>query len=185
MPDHMASIVDWYGPFTGVGKEDLFKNARNAARADFGSGLYMAIGHAPNIAKGRTTIQYVGIADPLVSRLYESHHRLGSMALTAMWLGEIATAGIPGRRAKKTDPHLDIVEWAHAYFLRIPVNERKTINPPRSSCIVLNRWWATDYETPAERPAARWADILEYNVLRNTANLCWFGRKGRIVSKIV
>lgn len=185
MPDHMASIVDWYGPFRGATKSELLKDARSAARKDFGAGLYMAIGHAPSVGRGRTTLQYIGIGDPLVSRLGNNHHAMREISITQLWLGEVATAGIPGRRTKRAEPHLDIVEWAHAYFLRIPVNARKKINPPQSSCIVLNRWWQQDYETPTDRPAARWADVIEFDSIRSTVNLVWFGARGRIARRNV
>ncbi len=89
---------------------------------------------------------------------------------------------MPGRRAKRTNPHLDIVEWMTAYFLRISFNDRKRVNPPTTQAVILNRWWDTDYETVVERPVARWVDVIEWNPLKNTANLCWFGRTGKVIA---
>jgi hypothetical protein len=80
------------------------------------------------------------------------------------------------------DPNLDIAEWMTAYFLRIPFNDRKSLNPPLLSAVILNRWWRIDYETASTRPVARWADVIEWNQLTKTANLCWFGRTGRVLA---
>lgn len=124
----------------------------------------------------------MGVGDPLHTRLNGNHHKLGTFSVTALWLGEVSVAGVPGRRRKKINPHLDIVEWASTCFLKLPFNEKKRSTPPPISCVVLNRWWGTDYETEAERPVARWADIIEYDSARETANLVWFGARARVKS---
>jgi hypothetical protein len=102
--------------------------------------------------------------------------------MTSLWLGEAGVAGIPGRRQKRIDPHLDIVEWASAYFLALPHNEKKRAMPPPVSCVVVNRWWSIDGQNEEARPAARWADVIEYDRDRGTANLIWFGAKARVKS---
>ncbi|MGF7172758.1 GIY-YIG nuclease family protein [Azospirillum doebereinerae] len=180
----ISSVVDWFGPYRSL------KDARTVARQDFGGGLYAAIGwskiegRSPNQYRGRPTLQYIGIAENLGGRLTETHHKIGlrgNIEIASIWLGEVASYGVPGRRRKKIEPHLDIVEWATAFFLRTQYNEMKR-TPPRCSCFVLNRWWSTDYETSIDRPVSRWADVIEYNIYTGSANLCWFGRNGRVKS---
>lgn len=178
----MATVVDWFGPYTGTDRTELLQTARTAAQADYGRGLYAAVGHGLQVRRGPRTLLYMGVGDPLHTRLHAGHHKLGAFSLTSLWLGEVSVAGVPGRRRKKINPHLDIVEWASAYFLQLPFNERKRSRPPPVSCVILNRWWGPDYETEAERPVARWADIIEYDAARGSANLVWFGTRARVKS---
>lgn len=182
MADNIASIVDWYGPYTPQAGKGAIAVAQAAAKSDYGAGLYAAIGHGQSVRRGPHKLLYVGMSDNLFARLTPQHHALGGLSIAGIWLGEVATAGIPGRRTKRVDPHLDMIEWMTAYFLRMPFNERKRVNPPPSSSIVLNRWWQKDYETPGVRPVARWADVMEWSHWRRSANLCWFGAKSRVVS---
>lgn len=179
MADNIASVVDWFGPFTGETRDEMLKEARKAGRAHFGDGLYAAVGHGLTVRRGPRTLLYMGVGAPLYSRLIPTHHKLSKVSITSLWLGEISVAGIPGRRKKKINPHLDWVEWASVHFLKLPFNNRKRTRPP-GSCVVINRWWSTDYETEQARPAARWADVIEYDATRGTANLVWFGAKGRV-----
>lgn len=153
--------------------------AAQKASGDIGNGLYVAVGHGLAVRRGPRTMLYMGVGAPLSLRLTPQHHKLSTISITSIWLGEVAVAGIPGRRKKKINPHLDLVEWASIFFMKLPHNQRKN-TPPFRSCVVVNRWWGTDYETEMERPAARWADIIEYDAVRRTANLVWFGSKGRV-----
>lgn len=180
MVENMATIVDWYGPFGGQGTTAI-SAASAAAKKDFGPGLYIAVGHSQRVRRGPVTLLYAGISADLATRVTPGHETLSKLSISTLWLGEIGTAGIPGRRAKRTDPHLDTVEWMTAYFLRVPYNDRKRVNPPPLSAVVLNRWWKPDYETPVERPVARWADVIEWNAINRTANLCWFGKRPKVV----
>ena len=182
MASNIATVVDWFGPYTGPTREELLRNARQAARKDYDHGLYAAIGHGLKVRRGPRTLLYMGVGDPLFTRLDGKHHKLSTFSLTSLWLGEVSVAGVPGRRIKKINPHLDIVEWASAYFLRPPFNERKHRTEPPMSCVVVNRWWGTDYNTKADRPVARWADIIEFDADRKSANLVWFGARGRVKS---
>ena len=134
MADSIATIVDWYGPYKSVAA------AQSAARSDYTAGLYVVVGHGEEKRRGPLQMLYVGISDNLVSRMGSTHSTLNKLSIGSLWLGEIATAGIPGRRQKRTDPHLDIVEWMTAYFLRIPFSQKKVVNPPDLSAVVSNRW---------------------------------------------
>lgn len=182
MAENIASVVDWFGPYIRAADGDPFKHARSAAQNDFGRGLYVAVGYKMGLQRGPRRLLYIGVGDPLHTRLNQNHHKLNSFFITSLWLGEISVAEVPGRRLKKINPHLDAVEWAIAYFLKLPFNQRKSVNPPEISCVVVNRWWATDYETEAIRPASRWADVVEFDAFRGTANLVWFGTRARVKS---
>jgi hypothetical protein len=182
LAENIATVVDWFGPYVGSDRTTLLQTARTAAQADYGRGLYAAVGHGLEVRRGPRTLLYMGVGDPLYTRLNGSHHKLSTFSLSSLWLGEVSVAGVPGRRRKKINPHLDIVEWASTYFLECPFNERKRRTPPHTSCVVVNRWWGIDYETEAERPVARWADIIEYDAARGTANLVWFGARARVKS---
>lgn len=182
MAENIATVVNWYGPFTGSDPVDLLKRAQAAAKKDFAiKGLYAAVGYKGPIRRGPRTLLYVGVGNPLADRLVPRHHRLGTISLESLWLGEVDVPGIPGRRKKRIDPHLDAVEWSLAYFLEILHNVRKRRTPPPVSCVVLNRWWRKDdYETETPRPVARWPDLVEYDSWRGTANLVWFGKRARV-----
>ena len=182
MPENMATIVDWYGPYNSTTSTPAMVRAQAAAQKDYGRGLYVAIGHGKELRPGPLKLLYVGISENLGTRLGSGHSTLAGLSISSMWLGEIGTAGIPGRRLKRTDPHLDTVEWMTAHFLRVPHNERKTVNPPPLSAVVLNRWWGIDYETSMDRPVARWADVIEWNSTNGTANLCWFGSRAKVIA---
>jgi hypothetical protein len=178
--EYVATVIDWFGPYTGTGRDDLLKKARKKAQNDYGNGLYAAVGHGIKVRPGPRTLLYMGVGAPLRDRLKPGHHKLSNVSISSLWLGEVSVAGIPGRRKKKIAPHLDVVEWASVYFLEIPFNERKRVKPPPVSCVVVNKWWGTDYKTEADRPTAGWADVIEYDAVKGAANLVWFGSRGRI-----
>lgn len=180
MAENVATFVDWYGKY-----RTMQQAQSGAQELNLLQGLYAAVGYTEGIARGPLTLLYVGVAENLTARLTSAHHKLGSNAshgasITGIWLGEVAVAGIPGRRRKRLNPHLDSVEWALAYFLKPALNQKKSITPPDSSCVVLNRWWGLDWESEANRPVARWADIVEYDSYKGTANLVWFGKRARV-----
>ena len=83
--------------------------------------------------------------------------------LSEIWLGEVASIGIPGKKKQATDLRLDLSEWCHSYFLQLPLNDKKTVNPPKEPVTIINRWWFTDYETKRNRrPHPDWPDIIDY-----------------------
>lgn len=156
MQKAIAIIVDWFGPYS-------LPAAREAAHNDFGAGAYVAIGRQKY--KRSSSIQYIGISSSnLYQRLNGDHHkiRLITKALT-IWLGEVASTGISGPKQKRTDFLLDLVEWVHAFFLELPLNDRKGLTPSRRAVTVVNRWWATDSITPKrKRPRSDWPIIIDY-----------------------
>ena len=171
---HLAVVVDWYGPYA-------VKDALKAARYDYNSGLYIGIGKR-HYQHGQSTIQYIGLSRKLGIRLLQ-HHKLPEIRRDAkIWLGEVGTAEIPGPKCKCTPVSLDAVEWLHAYFLHLPLNERKKKRPPDRASTVLNRWWRVDYETQwVRRPHPSWPDIIDYLGPDNPAKIVWFGGKQKRV----
>lgn len=169
--NHIAIVIDWFGPYNSIA------GAQAVARKDYGGGLYMAIGKQ-RYQKKPATLQYIGIANELSFRVSESHQKLTEVAQSLkIWLGEVASTGIPGRKSQVIDLRLDLAEWAHAYFLELPLNDKKTINPPKYPVTVINRWWFKDYETKRNRrPHSCWPDIIDYWGKEHGARLAWHGR---------
>ena len=160
-----AIVIDWYGPY-----KDL-PYARKAASKDFEAGLYMAIGKTED--KGKKKLQYIGLTKNLSSRITNSHHKLCEITGDfEIWLGEVASVGIPGKKKQVTDTRLDLAEWAHIFFLKLPLNERKRV-PPKDTVTVLNRWWFPDYERGRKRrPHTDWPDVIDY--WEGGAKIAWF-----------
>lgn len=163
--------INWYGPYLSV------EAARISAKADYAHGLYLCLGKTAY--QRRRSLQYIGLARLLGSRLTSQHHKLHDVSREQqIWLGEIATAEPSGRRFKATPATLDYAEWLHARFLRLPLNDKKTKSLPPRSVTVLNRWWSTDYETPRRRrPHPDWPDLIDYPAYNLPGRLVWFGRR--------
>jgi hypothetical protein len=172
MGKHIAIVVDWFGPYTTI------KAASEAAKADFRAGLYMCIGKVAH-QKSPSRLQYVGISSELWKRVGPAHTTLQKVSqFRLIWLGEIATVGVPGRKQKVTDVCLDLAEWAHAYFLRLPLNSQKTAYPPDKPVTVLNRWWRKNLTPRNNRPHPEWPDIIDF------AGKEYGARVGRLGGKI-
>src|SRR6266498_833520 len=144
----IVAVVEWYGPYS---KEDA-----QSASFEYEDGIYLAVGKQQY--QHAVQLQYVGLATDLASRINGYHHKLPLITRELdIWLGEVVSPRTPGRKIKVTDRMLDLSEWAHAYFLQLPLNQRKTINPPDLPITVYNRWWKTDFETPRKhRPHPDW-----------------------------
>ena len=170
------AVVDWYGPYT-------LDDARTAA-SDFCDGLYMAIGKRPY--QRTVQLQYIGLASNLSIRLRNHHHKLSQITRQKeVWLGEIATPRRSGPKIKATDQMLDLVEWAHIYFLQLPPNDKKREQPPDYPITVYNRWWREDYSTAHDRrPNKQWPDLIDFLDSESPAKVVWFG-KSPIVQPVV
>jgi hypothetical protein len=180
MADSIATVVNWYGPYKGSSEVEVLAKAKRAAKDEWSKGLYAAIGSGETLQRGARRLLYMGVGNPLHSRLVPQHHQLSKLSLRQIWLGEVGVPGIPGKRPKKIDTHLDMVEWASAFFLELPFNKKKRQNPPGTSCVVVNRWWETDFETSSAKPLRSWPDIIEYDVDKKLGNLVWFAPTRRI-----
>jgi len=165
----IVAVIEWYGPYS-------LEEARTAS-FDYKDGIYLALGKTKNQRSSR--LQYVGLAADLPARLNGYHHKLPLITREqAIWLGEVVSPRTPGRKIKVTDRMLDLSEWAHAYFLQLPLNNKKKAYPPDRPITVYNRWWRRDYETPyKKRPHKEWPDIIDYLGADYNAKLIWFGGK--------
>lgn len=165
----LVALVDWYGPYS---LEEALP-----ASFDYGDGLYAFIGKRSY--QRQTSLQYIGLASNLARRLSSNHHKLPAVTKDLqLWLGEVASPRSPGRKIKVTDRMLDLAEWAHVYFLQLPLNDKKKASPPDLPITVYNRWWRTDYETRhKKRPHADWPDIIDYPGNEYDGKLVWFGGK--------
>ena len=172
----VVAVVEWFGPYS-------FDEARSAA-FDYNDGIYCALGKTKYQRESR--IQYVGLASNLRSRINGFHHALPLITRDQeLWLGEVASPRTPGRKIKTTDRMLDLAEWAHAYFLQVPLNTKKKATPPDRPITVYNRWWRTDFETPyRRRPHSEWPDIIDFLGYDYPAKLVWFGGR-QLVQDVV
>lgn len=170
MAKHLVIAVDWYGPYKSLDE------ARGVI-ADFeAAGLYLALGRTePEEPLG---LQYVGISTTLATRVGNGHHKLGLIDDIQIWLGEVGTARPSGRQIKKTPATLDYAEWLMAFFVRFPLNDKKTKNAPDVPVTLLNRWWKKDYETPYHRrPHPEWPDLIDYLGYYYPTKIVWFGKR--------
>lgn len=164
----LTAIIDWFGPYT-------LEEAREATKFDYEDGLYMLIGKQPY--QRQTSIQYVGIAKSLKNRLNSRHPAVKKIPRELeVWLGEVASPRTPGKKMKVTDSMLDLAEWAHAYYLQLPLNINKCKTPPYRAITTYNRWWKTDYETMhRKRPHADWPDFIDHYGDSYPSKVVWFG----------
>jgi hypothetical protein len=164
------AIIEWYGPYT-------LEEAKFVSKSDYGDGLYMVIGKIKDEDSSR--LQYIGIAKNINTRLNGQHHKIPNVIGDPyIWLGEIVSPRTPGRKIKVTDRMLDLAEWAHAYFLQLPLNTAKKKQPPDREIIVYNRWWQKDYITPyRKRPHNEWPDIIDFLGNQYNSKVVWFGSK--------
>lgn len=106
-----VALVNWFGPHS---LDDVAPSS-----FDFDDGLYMALGKCHYERK--VSLQYMGLSSSLSRRLNNAHHKLGQVKNdVSIWLGEVESPRTPGRKIKVTDRMLDLVEWAHIYFLDLP-----------------------------------------------------------------
>ena len=170
MEKHVSTVIDWRGSY------DL-KEAQKVTWHEDNNGLYMFIGRTKGQRKDR--LQYVGIAEKyLYDRFHKDHHIIKQLDpdTLSIWIGEITSAGIPGKKPKKIGTAIDLSEWAMAYFLQLPLNDKKTKNPPTDAVSVYNRWWKKDYETPRRRPRNDWPDLIDFVGHDYDSRLMWSGR---------
>lgn len=166
----IVSVIDWVGPYS-------WSEAASAS-ADYEDGVYLAIGKTKRQRYSR--LQYIGLASNLSSRINGYHHKLEKITRDLeIWLGEVVSPRTPGKKLKVTDRMLDLSEWAHAYFLQLPLCERKTANPPDGAITVYNRWWnKRSDDTPCKkRPHKDWPDFIEFIGPEYDAKTVWFGRR--------
>ncbi len=175
---HLMILVEWFGPYSSIAE------ACSAAKRSFDGGLYLAIGRKP-YQRAVKRPQYVGIGNPLHTRMTPSHHKLSLLHPKGLelWMGEVQTAEPSGHKSKVTAATLDHAEWLHARFMRLPLNEMKTKGRPQRSVSVLNRWYNTEFdgEKPQKRPHPDWPDFIDFLDDELPARAQWFNeRKNRV-----
>lgn len=163
----VVAVIDWYGPYT--------LEQAQMATFNYDDGIYIAVGKLKD--QPVSQIQYVGLASNLQKRLNGAHHKLPLITHgMALWLGDVVSPRTPGRKIKVTDRMLDLAEWAHSYFLQLPLNVKKKNTPPDRPITVYNKWWRTDFETPHQkRPHKDWPDIIDFMGAAYKTKLVWFG----------
>ena len=170
---HLVVGIDWYGPFE-IGE------AYRAAYDFHAGGLYLCIGKTVGTHKRK--IQYIGKSNTkLYTRITDRHHKLRLVTRDrSIWLGEIATGNVPGRKKVATPVSLRMAEWAIARLLKLPLNDRLQNSLPKRPVTVLNRWWKIDYMTPrVQRPHNEWPDLIDYLGSEYRARNVWFGNPGK------
>jgi hypothetical protein len=96
MQKHVAIIIDWYGPYS-------LTEAKKVAKESFGAGVYVALGKQ-KYKRGPSLFQYIGISSNLTQIINPDHDKLALITRNRiLWLGEVASTGIPGPKNKKTD----------------------------------------------------------------------------------
>ena len=173
MQKHVAIIIDWYGPYT-------LTDAKKVAKESFGTGVYVALGKQ-KYKKGPSLFQYIGISSNLAKRINEDHDKLALITRNRiLWLGEVASTGIPGPKNKNTDIQLDLAEWAHIFFLKPKLNNKKLCFPPYRGLTVINRWWQKDFETNrTRRPHNNLPDMIDYFGPGYGARIVWGNKVNR------
>ena len=171
---HLVVGIDWYGPY-------CLDAAKSAAEGDYDGGLYLCIGKTRGQHHRR--LQYIGKSnEKLHARLSGNHHKLKNVTRERkIWLGEIATGNVPGRKKHATPQSLQMAEWATARFLKLPLNDNLSESLPSRPVTVLNRWWKTDYKTPRfKRPHPEWPDMIDFLGADYRARNVWFGSPGKL-----
>ena len=173
MQKHVAIIIDWYGPYS-------LTDAKRVAKESFGAGVYVALGKLKH-KRGPSLFQYIGISSNLTQRIKADHDKLSLITRNRiMWLGEVASTGIPGPKNKRTDIQLDLAEWAHIYFLKPKLNDKKLRFPPNRGWTVINRWWRKDFETSrTRRPHNNLPDMIDYLGPGYGARIVWGNKVNR------
>jgi len=170
----LAALVDWCGPFS---REEALP-----ASFDYEDGLYMVTGKLPY--QRTVSLQYIGLASLLSRRLTAPHHKIGLVTKdTKLWIGSVASPRTPGRKIKVTDKMLDLVVWAHIYYLQLPLNSKKRATPPDYPIMILNRWWTQDGEKQRrQRPHSKWPDLIDVVGEEYKTKIVWFGGRQTVTN---
>lgn len=107
-------------------------------------------------------IQYVGLSTR-PARRFQNHHALLSPLIDSYYLGEITTAGIPGRRPKKVPSDLDAAEHALIYFLQPPLNVYRRSTPPSDCVAVFSRFFGKNNWQKAKPTPEFFPPTISYN----------------------
>lgn len=175
----VAIAVDWSGPFSSISA------AKETAKSnELGEAIYLAVGRRKR--QRSTRMQYVGISGDPKSRINQNHHKLPDInSELGLWVGKVVSHAVAGRKRMKLSVMVNSAEWALAFFLELPLNDRKRRRPPDRSLILLNRWFNPDFSTRrVHRGHEDWPDLIEYEHPVDGdegAVIVWFGgRRDRL-----
>ena len=153
----VAVVVDWYGPYTGLG---ALRDVVQAEWLGVPRVLYMALARW-------NRYQYVGLTTNPGNRIHEGHDQLNHEDNERFYIGEIVTQGITGPRNGGQPPDLRLAEHALINFLQPALNRNKKCSEPGDrvsifSCFYRPRSRAGDYESAAN-PLPKFPTVLAYN----------------------
>ena len=152
----IAVIVDWYGPYHDY-------QSFRASASHWGPNskvLYMGTSNH-NDGTNMASVGYIGLsANP--STRFQNHQKLQSPTISQYYVGEVTTAGIPGRRTKKTAPDLYAAEGALIAMVQPSLNDNRK-KPPNDCVVVYSRFFGTDDLALPERTPVWFPPLVAYN----------------------
>jgi hypothetical protein len=152
----IAVIVDWYGPYQ---KYESFTEAASDWGPD-SKVLYMGVKRKAPGGNLRS-VDYIGLSTNPSIR-FQNHHKLKEAKLDEYYAGEISSAGIPGRRSKKTAPDLDFAEGALISMLQPSLNDRRKI-APKNCIVVYSRFFDPDGEYEPQITPVWFPSVIAYH----------------------
>ena len=124
---HKTIIIRWEGPVT-----------MDSLKRGTGGGLYLLSGLCKYERKD--SIQYCGITERDFPDRFAQHHKVSLIRRNLRcWTGTV----IYPKRASRTT--LETAESCLIYFAQPPLNDRKTVNPPKATT-VISHWFKPNGE---------------------------------------
>ncbi|MDF3414481.1 hypothetical protein HKX54_08445 [Sulfitobacter sp. M57] len=152
----IAVVVDWYGPYKTyaelrVGARDWEKGSKV---------LYMGLEKRDD-GTNMANVRYIGLSTNPSTRL-QNHTKLRDPSLSAYYIGEISTAGIPGKRKRQIAPDLDAAEGALIALVQPDLNTNRK-KPPNDCVVVYSRFFAKQDPWEPERTPVWFPPLVAYN----------------------
>ncbi len=168
--DHVAIVVDWYGPFSTANSAAEWERSQCPRGTEW---LYMFIGR---IGTRRKQLQYIGITGKVEQRFRQHPAMKKIERLDEIWLGLVETAGL--NRGYKNPQRMacGLAEWIHVCLLRklyqnqaLPLNARKRAFPVLTVTLV-NHWWHNEvrngsnlaFKSFRRSPHGDWPYVLDF-----------------------
>lgn len=153
----IAVAVGWDGP-----------HAFYAACQRSQTGLYLCWGRQRFGPSTESRLLYVGISDGsrgVGGRIKDHQGKPFCHPGNDWWIGEIMA---PSGYARQ---HLEAAEWMLIHFEGPEYNDKKTVNPPRFRCYLVNQWYKPTSERWERTTGAAWAlsDVLAWSPDSGTA----------------
>lgn len=152
----IAVIVDWYGPYR---KYESFVRAASHWGPN-SKVLYMGISYRDD-GTNLASVKYIGLSTNPSTR-FNNHPKLRSEDVDGYYVGEITTAGIPGRRQKKTAPDLYAAEGALIAMVQPDLNSNRK-KPPEDCVVVYSRFFGKGEVANPKRTPVWFSPLVAYN----------------------